>query len=73
MHGLDTLGHIVGVLHKEWTSANASLHTLAVAGLLSGVLRDTQERLTFCANMVLQQEVVRYWPTEEDLKWPNHN
>jgi len=67
---LDVLCQVVSVLREERSAANSSPTTLAAARAVSGVIRDAQERLIFCANGALHKEVSRFKPTARDLNYP---
>jgi len=67
---LDVLCQVVSVLREERSVANSSPTTLAAARAVSGVIRDAQERLIFCANGALHKEVARFKPTINDLNYP---
>ncbi len=68
---LDTLCQIVSVLREERSLANASPTTMAAARSLGRVIVDAQERLIFCANALLNKEVVRFKATPSDLDYPD--
>mmetsp|Transcript_38412 Transcript_38412/g.44755 ORF Transcript_38412/g.44755 Transcript_38412/m.44755 type:complete len:881 (-) Transcript_38412:130-2772(-) len=70
LNDLDTLCQIVSVLREERSTANASLDTRAVARTISGIIEDSQERLIFVSQFLLQKEAVRFRPTAEDLNYP---
>mmetsp|Transcript_10634 Transcript_10634/g.15004 ORF Transcript_10634/g.15004 Transcript_10634/m.15004 type:complete len:746 (+) Transcript_10634:2-2239(+) len=68
---LDTLCRIVGVLREERVIAGATPITSAAARADSNVIADVQERLIFRANTELDQEVVRFRPSEQDVNYPD--
>lgn len=50
--------------------ANATLGRLRFSVLLQTILQDSQTRLVFRAQAVIQSEVLHYVPTPEDLRYP---
>jgi len=68
---LDTLGHIVSVSREERSMAGASPTTMAAARAISGVILDAQERLVFCANTVLNRQVIKFKTSPAELDNPN--
>ena len=68
---LDTLCQIVSVLREERSMAGSSPTTMAAARAISGVIQDAQERLIFCANSMLNKQVIKFKATPQDLDYPN--
>jgi hypothetical protein len=71
MMDLDTLCQIVSVLREERSMASASPTTSAASRAISSVIKDAQERLIFCANSILQKEVIRFKARPSDLDYPD--
>jgi len=67
---LDILCQVVAVLREERAAAGAGPATRAAARAVGSAVRDTQERLIFCANAALHREVARFRPSAADLNYP---
>ena len=71
MLDLDTLCQIVSVLREERSTASSTPTTMAAARAVSSVIQDAQERLIFCANNMLNKEVIRFKAAPTDLDYPD--
>lgn len=67
---LDTLCQMVSVLRQEGQAAARQATTLAAAHSMAQVMEDAQERVIFCANTTLRQQVLRFKASPADLDYP---
>ena len=73
MNDMDVLCELVHVLKHEVLEEQLSHRSSASAGmrpLISRILADVQERLTFRAQAFLRDEVATFVPSESDLDYP---